>query len=187
MAIKYWLRITAGAQNKLLNEAYKTTVHEKHNWVQRIQALLNTHWFGDVWLNTIIASCCFFTNYLKRVWAISSNKEGEANFFWLIEDDRQESYIYKIRNPCIRKISTRLRIDMNVLSTSRINKTIAPACPQSSREPESVLYFVLKCPVYDTQRNLFTDKIFSRSPSFPNLDDVQLIYICFKRTSKHNK
>ena len=57
--------------------------------------------------------------------------------------------------------------------TCRINKTIAPACPRCSREPESVLYFVLKCPVYDRQRNLFIDKIVSRSPSFPNLDDVQ--------------
>ena len=82
------------------------------------------------------------------------------------EDDRQESYIYKIRNPCIRKIFTRLRIDMKVLSTCRINKTIAPACPLCSRELESVLHFVLKCPVYDRQRNLFIDKIVSRSPSF---------------------
>ena len=30
-----------------------------------------------------------------------------------------------------------------------------------------------KCPLYDRQRNLFIDKIVSRSPSFPNLDDVQ--------------
>ena len=62
---------------------------------------------------------------------------------------------------------------MNVLSTCRINKTIAPAWSLCSREPESVLHFVLKCPVYDRQRNLFIDKIVSRSPSFPNLDDVQ--------------
>ena len=48
-----------------------------------------------------------------------------------------------------------------------------PACPLCSREPESVFHFVLKCPVYDRQRTFFIDKIVSRSPSFPNLDDVQ--------------
>ena len=170
-----------GTQNRLVNEAYKTAFHEKHNWVQCIQALLNTHGFGDVWLNPFIASSSFHKllktrlddqfKQERRSKLLSSSRFDTFKYF--IEDDRQESYIYKIRNPCIRKIFTRLRIDMIVLSTCRINKTIAPACPLCSREPESVLHFVLKCPVYDRQRNLFIDKIVSRSPSFPNLDDIQ--------------
>ena len=181
MPIKYWLRITTGTQNRLVNEAYETAIHEKHNWVQCIQALLNTHGFDDVWLNPFIASSSFHKLFKTRLddqfkqerrsKLLSSSRFDTLKYF--IEDDRQESYIYKIRNPCIRKFFTRLTIDMNVLSTCRINKTIAPACLLCSREPESVLHFVLKCPVYDRQRNLFIDKIVSRSPSFPNLNDVQ--------------
>ena len=59
MVIKYWLRITTGTQNRLLNEAHKTAIHEKHNWMQCIQALSNTHGFGDVWPNPFIASSSF--------------------------------------------------------------------------------------------------------------------------------
>ena len=65
MAIKYWLRITTGTQNRLLNEAYKTAIYEKHNWVQCIQALLNTHGFGDVWLNPFIAISSFHDDVIK--------------------------------------------------------------------------------------------------------------------------
>ena len=186
MAIKYWLQITTGTQNRLLNEAYKTDIHEKQNWVQCSQTLLNTHGFGDVWLKPFIASCYFHKLFQTRLddqfkqkrrsKLLSSSRFDTLKYF--IEDDRQESYIYKIRNPCIRRIFTRLRIDMKVLSTYRIYKTIAPACPLRSRKPGSVLHIVLKCPVYDRQYNLLIDKIVSRSPSFPNWDDFQmLIYI----------
>ena len=123
MAIKYWLRLTTGTQNRLVNEAYKTAIHEKHNWVQCIQALLNTQGFGDVWFNPFIASSSFHKLFKTRLddqfkqerkgKLLSSSRFDTLKYF--IEDDRQESYIYKIRNPCIRKIFTRLRIDMNVL------------------------------------------------------------------------
>ena len=38
MAIKYWMRITTGTQNRLMNEAYQAAIYEKHNCVQCIQA-----------------------------------------------------------------------------------------------------------------------------------------------------
>ena len=203
MAIKYWLRITTGTQNRLWNEAYKTAIHEKHNWVQCIQALLNTHGFGDVWLNPFIAISSFHDDVIKwkhfqRYWPfvrgihrspVNSPHNGQwrgALMFTLIcaringwVNNREagdlrrhrdhydvnvmryfieESYIFKIRNPCIRKIFTLLRIDMNVLSTCRINKTIVPACPLCSGEPESVLHFVFNCVVcmIDSAFFLFT-------------------------------
>ena len=111
-AIKYGLRITTGTQNRLVNEAYKTAFHEKHNWVQCIQALLNTHGFGDVWLNPFIASSSFHKSFKTRLEdqfkqerrskLLSSSRFDILKYF--IEDDCQELYIYKIRNPCNRKI-----------------------------------------------------------------------------------
>ena len=136
--------------------------------------------FGNFWFNPFIASSSFhklFKTHLDDQFKQARRSKLLSRRFdtlkYFIEDDRQESYIYKIRNPCIRKLFTRLRIDMNVLSTCRINKTTTPTCPLCSREPESVLHFVLKCSVYDRQCNLFIDKIVSCSPSFPNLNDVQ--------------
>ena len=60
---------------------------ETYDWVQCIQALLNTHGFGDVQLNPFIAGY-FFTNSLKHVWTISSNREN----FYSIEN-RHERFI----------------------------------------------------------------------------------------------
>ena len=76
-----------------------------------IQALLNTHGFGNVWLNPFIASSSFhklFKTHMddqkqeRRSKLLSSSRFDTLKYF--IEDDRQESYIYKIRNHCIRKI-----------------------------------------------------------------------------------
>ena len=163
MAIKYWLRITTGTQNMLLNEAYKTVIHEKHNWMQCIQVLLNSHGFGDAGLNPFTARSSFhklFTTRLddqfkqeRRSNLLSSSRFDTLKYF--IEDHRQESYIYKIRKPSIRKISTRLRIDMNVLWTCRINKNIYTSLPAVFQRAGVCLHFVLKCLVYDKQSNLF--------------------------------
>ena len=78
MAIKYWLRNTTGTQNRRLNEAYKTAIHEKHNWVQCIQAywiLMDLAMFG-----LTPSLLVLFPNCLKHVWAISLNREGEVNY-----------------------------------------------------------------------------------------------------------
>ena len=122
------------------------------------------------------------TNCLKLVWTISANREEEANYshqvdltHWNISSKMIVKNHTYTKLEVLVLIFTRLRIDMNVLSTCRINKTIAPACPLCSESwgPGSALHFVLKYPVHDRQRNLFIDKIVPRSPSFPNLDDVQ--------------
>ena len=51
MAIKYWIRLNSGTENCLLNEAYKMSQAENHQWLQSIHYLLNMHGFSDIWNN----------------------------------------------------------------------------------------------------------------------------------------
>ena len=62
------------------------------------------------------------------------------------------------KNPDIREIYTRLRIDMNILSSSKSQgpqqRELCPFCNETS---ESVSHFLLKCRRYDSIRNEFFD------------------------------
>ena len=90
-----------------------------------------------------------------------------------------DSYIHIIRSHRIRNIFLRrLRIFMNILSTSRISKNILSTCPLCSREPETVKHFILKCCRFADEREKFIDSITSYTPSFKLKDDVyKLKYI----------
>ena len=43
-SIKYWLRLSHGTKNVILNNAYRTAMYENHDWVQSIQYLLCKNW-----------------------------------------------------------------------------------------------------------------------------------------------
>ena len=63
------------------------------------------------------------------------------------------TYITKIRNPTIREIYTRLRIDMNILATSKIHgNEHNPICPLCGHENEDVEHFLLRCTKYQDIR-----------------------------------
>ena len=68
----------------------------------------------------------------------------------LSDDFKLPVYINVIKNPSIRLLFTRLRIDMNVLSTSRGSKKRKDLCPLCSDEAEDVYRFVLRCPEFAT-------------------------------------
>ena len=90
-----------------------------------------------------------------------------------ISDNRgHDSYIHIIRSPRIRNIFLRLRIDMNIFSTSRSRKNILSTCPLCSREPETVKHFILKFCRFADERDKFIDSITSYTPSFRMKDDV---------------
>ena len=74
------------------------------------------------------------------------------------------TYTTAVKNLDIRNIYTRLRIDMNVLSTSRSCKNINDMCPLCDTEPETVSHFILKCPQLLYLRGKFYDNVSSHSP-----------------------
>ena len=48
LSIKYWLRLTNGTENVLLNEAFKDSHSGNHKWVQAIHFLLANNGFKDM-------------------------------------------------------------------------------------------------------------------------------------------
>ena len=73
---------------------------------------------------------------------------------------------------------TRLRADLNILSTSRASKKQYETCPLCQSEPETVNHFILRCPFFQTERCHFFDCVKNFSPHLSMKSDLQkLAYI----------
>ena len=130
MAIKYWMWLNSGIENFLLNEAYKMSQAENHQWLQSIHYLLNIHGFSDIWNNPSIPGDTFHKAFKLRVddqfnQSIIGKLQSPRIFTTskeISENGGHDSYIHIIRSPRMRNIFLRLIIDMNILSTPRSSK-----------------------------------------------------------------
>ena len=186
LGIKYWLRLYNGTNNTLLNNCYRLNVEENHQWVQNIQYILTSNGFGDIWSNPQIV-CGEFHKVLKirlndqfiQEWqgAISTSSRFVTRRALSI-DYKLPVYINQISNPDIRLIYTRLRADLNILSTSRASKKQYETCPLCQSQPETVTHFILRCPFFQTERCHFFDYVNNFSPHLSMKSDLQkLAYI----------
>ena len=126
LAVKYWLRLENGTENAILNDAFLEAKTANHDWIQSVQYMLCTNGFRDIWLNPLNCNeqtfhkmfiqrlddqyCQNLLGFIKtssRFQVLSSLKDGVE----------LSPYITQIRNPDIRQIFTRLRIDLNCLLT----------------------------------------------------------------------
>ena len=87
------------------------------------------------------------------------------------EDYKTAVYIKAIRNPTIREVYTRLRIDMNILATSKThgNNPIT-ICSMCNNENETVEHFLLRCPKYQNIREEKFEIIAQLDTEFSNLN-----------------
>ena len=157
------------------NEAYKDCSQYRHEWDQGIQSLLCENGFGHVWLDpSSVNKETFHKHFKERLnnqHIQNSNMSiNESNRFKLLgtlhNEYKIKNYITIIRNPEIREIYTRLRIDMNVLSTSKSQGAQLELCPMCNLEPETVDHFLLKCVKYSNIRNDFISEISTHHPHF---------------------
>ena len=184
-AIKYWLRLCSGTSNTLLNEAYNVCLHKQYEYIQCIQHLLCENGFGDVWLNpNSVNKDNFHKKFKQRLndqyiqdW---NSKLENSNRFQTLQvlhsDYRIENYIDKIKNPDMRQIYTRLRIDLNCLTTSKTQVGLQrECCPFCNIEPEDVGHFLFKCDKYQVIRSDFykqiSEKVINITFSDLNLND----------------
>ena len=79
--------------------------------------------------------------------------------FWFNQTGPNLWYKYKyidvITNADIRLIFTRLRTDLNVLKTCKINTDINKNCPYGCNEQETVAQLLIRCRKFDEARSEF--------------------------------
>ena len=137
LAIKYWLRLCTGTGNILLNNAYRLAMEENHMWVQSIQYLLSSNGLGDIWICPENANAQFHKlfrlslndQFIQRWYNFINTSSRFVTLRELSDDFKLPVYINVIKNPSIRLLFTRLRIDINVLSTSRGSQKRKDLCP----------------------------------------------------------
>ena len=156
LAIKYWIRPESGTANTFLNEAYTEAKRNEHSWLQSIQYLLCKNGYKDMWIDkTSYDHRVFHKYFLQRLddqfkQNFSCDIASSARFRILssLKDNFGMSpYLTHIRNPSIRNIFTRLRIDLNCLATCKTQGNFS-MCPLCKLEPETVECFIIKCPHY---------------------------------------
>ena len=185
LLIKYWLRLNAGTDNILLNEAYNTCKQENLQWIQCVQHLLYENGFGDVWESPNSVNKNTFHKYFRQRlqdqyvqnWNTKINESSRFTLLQFIHKDyKLQDYIVNIKNPNVREIFTRLRIDMNILCTSKIhgsqNVTNCFLCHNGN---ETVDHFLLKCAKFNDIRTENFEKFQRIDSNFINLDDNEKI------------
>ena len=176
LMIKYWLRLNAGTGNMLLNEAYSECKNNYYDWLQGIQFLLTTNGFGNVWNDPTSVNKENFHHYFRqRLNEIHiqncESKISNSNRFSTLQildaEFKMQNYILRVTDPEKREIVTRLRIDLNILSTCKgqLDRQ-QDLCPLCRVEPESVSHFILKCDRNSAIRTHFFDMISAKDISF---------------------
>ena len=169
LAIKYWLRLNAGTANTLLNEAYYVCHQNKYDFEQGIQHMLCKNGFGDVYSNpSSVNYNVFHKTFRQRLndqflqdWNTKLYNSNRFKTLQVIHSEYKiQNYIEKIKNPEIREIYTRLRIDLNCLSTSKSQgDQQRDLCQFCHSEPEDVAHFLFKCNYYQDVRTDFYNRI----------------------------
>ena len=127
LAIKYWLRLCTGTGSILLNNAYRLAMEENHMWVPNIQYSLSSNDLGDIWICPENANAQFHKlfrlrlndQFIQRWYNFINTSSRFVTLRELSDDFKLPVYINVIKNPSKRLLFTRLRIDINVLSTPR--------------------------------------------------------------------
>ena len=181
LMIKYWLRLNAGASNSLLNEAYKECYEKEHEWLQNIQYLLYENGFGNVWNSPNSVNADLFHKYFRQRlndihvqnWNSKLSLSNRFDTLRMLHKNYSiENYIKVINDAKKREIFTRLRIDVNILSTCKGQGNLQQElCPLCNAEPESVTHFLFSCNKYSDIRTIFIDKILTHHVGFDSLNE----------------
>ena len=196
LAIKYWLRLTQETKNVLLNESFKEAKRANIEWIQGIQSLLHNNGFGYVFSNPeTVNPKIFHTQFRQRlndqnIQKIQSKIENDDKFNLLsttIKNDQPfecQKYINIIRNPEIREIFTKLRINTNKLQTSKmlINKSdtngVCTNCDK--KELESPHHMLFRCEKFSSIRTGIFDVLSAQDSNFQSAtssDKDILLYV----------
>ena len=178
--IKYWVRLSNGTENSLLNAAYKKAISGHHWWVQAVFNMMSVNGLKDNWFNPPNPTGGFHNVVKQRLrdqflqnWRAQIRSSAR---FTLLNDLKstfeRSPYIDLVKNPETRLIFTRLRIDMNVFSDYMRKKYIGTAtCPLCNRGPDSFQHILLHCPYFKEKRDNLFQNIELQLPRWRYMDD----------------
>jgi len=177
--IKYWIRLSNGTKNDLLNSAYKMSLLENHTWVQSVYFSLCKNGFRWAWINPPETNKNFHVLYKESLrdqfiqnWRSSMCQSTRFQFLKEVKEQFcMSKYIELIKDPEIRLTLTRLRIDNNLYSDYIRSKTIGTnTCPMCHRGEDSLSHLLFKCDIYKDRRTEFEYVICQHLPYWPSLD-----------------
>ena len=128
-------------------------------WVQSIQYLLSSNGLGDIWICPENANAqfhklcrlCLNDQFIQRLYNFINTSSRFVTLRELSDDFKLPVYMNVIKNPSIRLLFTRLRIDINVLSTSRGSQKRTDLCPYILSKQR--MYLILYYDVLNLQQN----------------------------------
>ena len=184
LSIKNWERIKMGEANPLLLAAYRDSVGEDLPWISYIKYTLGRNGFLGLYLDDHSSKPPFvFKKLYQRLVDIFNQESLESikgersklrTYSLFKKEIGFETYLTEIKNVSIRTSATKFRLSNHKLmievgrhqGIEDRNKRVCPFCPDLV-EDES--HFLLYCPVYRYQRQMFIDPITKHSFNFSNL------------------
>lgn len=182
--MKYWINIVNMSDNRLPKKAYKMLYHlhcrGKINWASSVCNTLYKYGFGYIWENqSVCNSKRFLVEFKNRLidchlqdWDSLMSSKDRFLFYYSFKQFRGvPSYLFTINNLGYRKSLIRFRLGVSFLNTHRLRYSGAPrealCCPFCPNEIESEFHFLMKCPKYNTLRELFIPtKFYTRASVF---------------------
>ena len=178
--IKYWVRLSNGTENRLLNAAYKMASSGNHRWVQAVFNMMSVNGLKDNWFNPPNPTGGFHNVVKQRLrdlflqnWRAQIRSSARFTRLNDMKSTFERSpYIDLIKNHETRLIFIRLRIDMNVFSDYMRKKYIGTAtCPLCNRGPDSFQHILLQCPYFKEKRDNLYQNIELQLPRWRHMDD----------------
>ncbi len=132
LGILYWWRLEMETENPLLNSAYNTMKEENHEWLQNIHFLYKIG-MGDIWqsprswdkehLKSRVTSCLqnmFIQKYYECMNDMNNVDKCKITNICKNSMYSENKYLSGIESPQIRRIFTKLRIDINSTWDSKV-------------------------------------------------------------------
>ena len=201
--IKYWQRILKSDQTHVIRKAYNS-LFELHslgqiNWCTHVKSILEETQLATAWdeQSLDIKTYSVLKERLHKAFMDKcieniddSDKNPKLRTYKLFKNEfRMENYLLTLNNLNHSLALARFRISSHNLRIetgryTRPNKTppdqrICLYCPSQAVEDE--MHMLLKCPLYQVERNILmstTVKILPDIPSLPELDKFTTIMAC---------
>ena len=165
IAVKHWLCLVQSTANTLSNAAFETVCVENHNWLQGIYHCLTQNGFRNIWFDPPGVNSNFhvvlkqrLNDQCKQSWR---SKIGNSSRFTLWKKLKtpfdRSLYIDRVRNPVVRFVLTRFRIDMNVYSTYNNKNDTPTVCPICKTRNDSLCHFLFHCAHLSTTERTYIE------------------------------